>query len=85
MKKAGSKIYHLEQKKEAKKNKHRYYTSIPQLMRYNEEQVGVSLRTLRSHDFSKGPYEGAAYLIHKGELIDKTMVPRKKRLPKQST
>lgn len=77
-KKVGSKIFHLENKLKSGKGKHKYYTGLPQLLRFNK--VSVSLRTLRSHDFDSGPYETFEHKIFRGNLVDKT-VPHPKQNP----
>jgi len=72
----GKKIFHLENKIKSGKGKHKYYTSLTQLVRYNE--ITKSLVTIRRHDFTEGPFETFEHIIHKGEIVDKTMTPRKK-------
>lgn len=64
------KIYHLEYKHKEGDGKHRYYTSLLNLCRFNP-LIGVKYPTLARKSFEE-PYENKTVIIHYGELIDKT-------------
>ena len=69
-------IYHLEYKHKAGREKHTYYTTLTQLCRFNP-LIGTSYHTLARLDF-KEQYENPTVIIHKGNLVDVTVKKIKK-------
>lgn len=64
------KIFHLEYKHKAGMGKHKYYTTLSQLCRFNP-LIGVGYETLKRKAWTEA-YENKNVIIHPGELIDKT-------------
>ncbi len=58
------KIYHLENTSLFGGKRHKYYSSLPKLLQYND--IGVSLRTIRKHQFEIEPFKKGVFIVFKG-------------------